>query len=92
VRLTLRVERPVAFPLRLRVPHWATRGGAVRLNGRPLEGFAAPGGYFVLDRTWRDGDRVELALPMNLHVQPMPDDESLQAVLYGPLVLAGRLE
>ncbi len=90
VRLTLRVERPVAFPLRLRVPSWA-RGGAVRLNGRPLEGFAAPGGDFVLDRTWKDGDRVELTLPMNLHVQPMPDDESLQAVLYGPLVLAGRL-
>src|SRR5262249_18401269 len=47
--------------------------------------------YFVLDRTWRDGDSVELHLPMSLHVQPMPDDESLQAVLYGPLVLAGRL-
>jgi DUF1680 family protein len=91
VRLTLRVERPVAFPLRLRVPNWATRGGAVRLNGRLLDGFAAPGGYFVLDRTWRDGDRLELAFPMSLHVQPMPDDESLQAVLYGPLVLAGRL-
>lgn len=39
------------FPLRLRVPSWATRGGSIKLNGRPLEGFAAPGDYFVLDRT-----------------------------------------
>jgi DUF1680 family protein len=84
-------SRPAQLALRLRVPYWAARGGAVALNGRPLAGFASPGSYFVLDRAWRDGDRVELTLPMGLHAQPMPDDESLQAFLYGPLVLAGRL-
>jgi uncharacterized protein len=91
VRLTVRAGRPTRLPMRLRVPAWVARGGSVRLNGQPLEGFASPGSYFVLDRTWHDGDRVELSLPMGLHVQPMPDDGSLQAVLYGPLVLAGRL-
>jgi hypothetical protein len=44
-----------------------------------------------LDRTWRDGDRLEVRLPMRLHAHPMPDDGSVQAVLYGPLVLAGRM-
>ena len=28
---------------------------------------------------------------MHLHLAPMPDDPSLQAVMYGPLVLAARL-
>jgi len=28
---------------------------------------------------------------MSLHVETIPDDPSLQAVMYGPLVLAGRL-
>ena len=28
---------------------------------------------------------------MHLHAVPMPDDPSLQAVMYGPLVLAGRM-
>jgi hypothetical protein len=28
---------------------------------------------------------------MHLHAAPMPDDPSLRAVMYGPLVLAGRL-
>jgi len=28
---------------------------------------------------------------MHLHAAPMPDDPTLQAVMYGPLVLAGRL-
>jgi DUF1680 family protein len=91
VTLTVRAPRPVAAALRIRVPYWAGRRGSAVLNGRALDGFAAPGGYFVLDRTWRDGDRVELTLPMRLHAQAMPDDDSLQAMMYGPLVLAGRL-
>ncbi len=88
--LTIRSAKPAAFALRVRVPSWA-RGGAARLNGRPLEGFAAPGGYYTIDRTWRDGDRLEVSLPMGLHASPMPDDPALQAVMFGPLVLAGRL-
>jgi hypothetical protein len=78
------------MPLRIRVPYWAS-GGSASLNGRRLEGFAAPAGYFVVDRTWNDGDRVEIRLPMRLHAAPMPDDASVVAVMYGPLVLAGRL-
>ncbi len=91
VTLTFRVAQPVSFAARLRVPAWTARGGAVRLNGRRLDSFASPGAYLVLDRTWHDGDQVQLTLPMQLRAQPMPDDESLQAILYGPLVLAGRL-
>ena len=89
--LTVRVPRPTRFAMRVRVPYWAVGRNAATLNGRPLEGFAAPGGYYVLDRVWRDGDRLEVTLPLDLHVQPMPDDDSLQAFMYGPLVLAGRL-
>jgi DUF1680 family protein len=72
------------------VPYWTT-GGSASLNGTRLEGFATPSSYFVLDRTWRDGDRVELRLPMRLHSAPMPDDPTVQAVMYGPIVLAGKL-
>jgi DUF1680 family protein len=75
----------------MRVPWWAAGVNAATLNGRELEGFASPGGYYVLHRSWRDGDRVALRFPMRLHLAPMPDDPGLQAVMYGPLVLAGRL-
>lgn len=90
IRLTIHATKPVRMPLRIRVPYWAA-GGSASLNGRRLEGFAAPASYFVLDRTWRDGDRVEITLPMRLHAAPMPDDSSVVAVMYGPLVLAGKL-
>jgi len=90
VRITVRVERPTRFAMRVRVPYWSA-GGRAALDGRALEGFAAPSSYFVVDRTWRDGESLQLTLPMRLHAHPMPDDPTLLAVMYGPLVLAGRL-
>ncbi|HEY2806800.1 MAG TPA: beta-L-arabinofuranosidase domain-containing protein [Gemmatimonadales bacterium] len=88
--LTIHAPRPTRLALRVRVPSW-TRAGGATLNGHALEGFAAPGGYFVIDRTWHDGDKLAVSLPMSLHTQPMPDDPNLRAVMYGPIVLAGRL-
>jgi DUF1680 family protein len=90
VQLVIHVERPTRLALRLRVPYW-TSGARAWLNDKPLDGFAEPSGYFTLTRTWAQGDRVKIRLPMRLHAAPMPDDETLQAVMYGPIVLAGRL-
>ncbi|MBW6527000.1 glycoside hydrolase family 127 protein [Sphingomonas sp. RHCKR7] len=59
VAITLEPERPVAFPLRLRVPGWAERA-TVTVNGQEQPAKAAQG-FVRLDRTWRRGDRVELA-------------------------------
>jgi uncharacterized protein len=88
-RLKLRLREPRRFALRLRVPGWA-RSGSARVNGRAYPG-PVVSGYLVLDRSWNDGDRVEWTLPMTLHAEPMPDDPTLAAVMWGPLVLAGRL-
>ena len=91
VSLELQCERPVPLELRVRVPYWATRGVEARLNGEALQVSAKPSSYFTLARTWKTGDRLEVRLPMGLHAQPMPDDPTVQAFLYGPLVLAGAL-
>ena len=58
---------------------------------RPIPAFSSPSSYLSLTRNWKSGDVVELTLPMRLHRSHMPDDRSVQAVMYGPLVLAGRL-
>jgi hypothetical protein len=91
IHLELRCERPVALELRVRVPYWATRGITVRLNGETQEARTVPASYFSVARTWKTGDRLEVSLPMSLHVDAMPDDPTLQAFMYGPLVLAGAL-
>jgi len=89
--LTISAAKPVDVDLKLRVPYWS-KNGSVKVNGRPLPAFADSSSYFVLRGPWKNGDRIELSLPMHLHAAPMPDKETLQAPMYGPLVLAARLE
>jgi DUF1680 family protein len=90
-KLTVAAARPGAIEIRLRVPGWLEHAPPVTLNGRPLDASAAPGSYLTLRREWKAGDIVEMQLPMRLRVESMPDDPTLQAFLYGPLVLAGDL-
>jgi DUF1680 family protein len=89
--LTINAKAPVHMAIRLRVPEWVTSAPTVKLNGKSLDASASPGSYFTLTRTWKTGDRIEMQLPMTLHIESMPDDPNLQAFLYGPVVLAGDL-
>jgi uncharacterized protein len=89
--LTLSLKKPAAMTLNLRIPYWV-RGGSVKVNGALIQAFASPSSYLSLNREWNNGDRIELSLPMDLHIVAMPDDESIQAMMYGPLVLAGRFD
>jgi len=89
--LTVRTAAPTRIELCVRWPYWATRGVLARLNGESVALRPTASRYLVLDRTWKSGDRLELRMPMSLHVHPMPDDPTLTAFMYGPLVLAGEL-
>jgi uncharacterized protein len=89
--LLISAAKPVDVDLKLRIPYWA-KNGSVKVNGRAIPAFADSGSYLVLRGPWKNGDRIELSLPMQLHAAPMPDKESLQAAMYGPLVLAARSE
>jgi uncharacterized protein len=86
---TISAKTPVQMGINLRIPYWV-QGGGVKINGAPVTAFASPSSYLILNRVWKTGDKIELDLPMGLHISSMPDDETMQAVMYGPLVLAGR--
>jgi DUF1680 family protein len=89
-RFVISVARPVRLALNVRQPGWCS-GMAVRVNGRRWGGVAAADGYVTIDRQWREGDRVEVTLPMTLRTEPLPGSTDVVAFLYGPIVLAGRL-
>jgi DUF1680 family protein len=90
-KLTVVAERPVDVAIQLRIPYW-TAGGSVKVNGKLLPVFASRSSYLTLLGPWKNSDTIELSLPMGLHRHAMPDDETLQAVMYGPLVLSGRFD
>lgn len=82
---------PKNFTLALRRPYWAGAGFRVSVNGKPLADIAKPDSYVEISRVWKTGDKVELVLPKTLHTEPLPDNPSRMAILWGPLVLAGDL-
>ncbi|HWA25150.1 MAG TPA: beta-L-arabinofuranosidase domain-containing protein [Lacunisphaera sp.] len=90
-RLAIRSARPESFALRIRHPGWARGALTVTVNGQPAPDTSQPGSYLELQRTWQDGDRVEVRLPLSLHTEALPGASDTVAILYGPIVLAGEL-
>ncbi|MCX8157373.1 MAG: glycoside hydrolase family 127 protein [Verrucomicrobiae bacterium] len=88
-RLLLKLKQPAEFTLYLRHPAWVADGAlAVRVNGQPVSVASRPSSYAALRRQWRDGDRVEVELPMRTTVERLPDGSDWVALLHGPIVLA----
>ena len=89
--LLVKVSRPVEAGINVRIPAWVADGGSVSVNGKALPTFANPGSYLEIRRTWADGDKVEVKLPMKLRTEALLGDPTEQAPMYGPLVLAADL-
>jgi hypothetical protein len=86
-RLTVNVSRATAFSLRFRIPAW-TQGASLSVNGAPWTGQATPGTWASVQRTWQDGDVVEIRIPLRMRMQPVDTQHPDRvAVLCGPLVL-----
>jgi uncharacterized protein len=91
VVLTVQEAPSDELALCLRIPYWTGKNASVRINGQEIEVTPSPESYFTMRRRWKQGDKIELKLPMSLHMESMPDEPNTQAFLYGPLVLAGKL-
>lgn len=88
-RLSLKLVKPTTFALNLRVPGWVAPGAyAVKVNGKPVAISATPSSYATINREWKNGDHVEIALPMRTTVEDLPDGSAWYAILHGPIVLA----
>jgi hypothetical protein len=91
VRLKLTCDEPVDIALKIRWPSWAESGFAVAINGQMQKLAGQPGCYVAFRRQWRDGDQLEICVPMRLRSESLPGTSDVVALLYGPLVLAGEL-
>ncbi len=76
------------FDIKIRVPHWATRGFFVKINGREQSVKAVPGTYLTLHRTWRDNDTIELRMPFHFYLDEVVDQPNVASIFYGPVLLA----
>ena len=90
VRISVDVDEPVTFGLRLRLPGWCP-DAALMVNGAAFDVEThLSKGYVRVERQWQAGDRVELRLSMpvrRVYAHPaVPQDAGCVAVQRGPLV------
>lgn len=105
IRLTVNTDREKKFEVRLRVPGWARERPlptqlyrfhqadssqvTLSVNDQPV-GLVLNKGYAVINRQWRDGDQIELHLPMPvrriLAGDSVAQNRGMVALQRGPLV------
>ncbi|WP_353719942.1 beta-L-arabinofuranosidase domain-containing protein [Dyadobacter sp. 676] len=105
VRIRVTPAQKVKYALNLRIPGWATDtpvpGGLynfaaagngkveILLNGKPVN-YEMDKGYAVIDRTWQNGDEIEVRLPMDVRQirarKEVKADEDRIALQRGPIV------
>jgi DUF1680 family protein len=82
IRFRISTAEEVNFPLHLKIPGWCT-SPTISVNGKELE-FEVADGMAVIDRSWQNGDLVELNLPMEVKLNRWV--ENSVSVERGPLV------
>jgi hypothetical protein len=87
IRLTVSPERPVDFPLVLRIPGWAQQA-TVTVNSKRMEDVHASA-FYRIERRWAAEDRVILRFPMPVRTSRWYHNSV--AVERGPLVFALKI-
>ncbi|MBX2945086.1 MAG: glycoside hydrolase family 127 protein [Cyclobacteriaceae bacterium] len=91
--LLLKISKPKKFNVLIRVPNWIAGGKLlVSINDEEPTEFPSENGYAVVNRTWYDGDKVAVKLPMKITTEQLPDKSSWVSFLYGPVVLVAKTD
>jgi len=86
-------EKDADITLKIRYPSWAiSRKAVLTVNGALMRVPDAKDSYITLDRSWKAGDTVNLALPTVIRPEKLPGDSDYYAWLYGPIVLAAKTD
>ena len=86
--ITLKMKKARKMAVKIRKPWW-TEGMTISVNGQRVEAIEQ-GGYLVVNRQWKDGDRLHADMPMHLTAMTTPDGKPQFSFLYGPIVLAAK--
>ena len=89
-RLIFSVKKAQTINLHFRQPSWCPVM-TIHVNGRRKATARMPGYGYSIERKIRSGDVVEVRTPMTLRVEPLPNAPDYGALMYGPIVLGGRM-
>ena len=84
--VTARLSKAEKFTLRIRNPAWSQQS-SITVNAEPVT-TTDPGGFISINRTWKDGDTIAVALDMRGRLFTSGTNAEFFAITRGPLVLA----
>jgi hypothetical protein len=87
LEFTITTDKPVKFPLHLRIPAWAKQA-SLRVADKEA-GPLKPGAFFVVNREWKGATAIVLKLPMPVHAERR-FNQAL-SIDRGPLVYSLRI-
>lgn len=85
-------DKPLEFSVNLRIPDWIIRAATVTVNNEESFKITDTDRFVALNRTWKNGDKITVLLPIGVKFIALPDDPETGAFRYGADVLAGITE
>lgn len=79
------------FPLYLRIPGWCSNA-KVLINGEEQTKTFEPASYARIERKWKQGDVVQLLLPMKLTKETWAKNKNSVSINYGPLTFSLKID
>jgi hypothetical protein len=87
ISFSFKMNQKAAFPFHLRIPGWC-KNPSLQINGEDWQ-MKIEKGIAVIQREWKDGDAVELELPMQVEISRWYENSAV--VERGPLVYALKI-
>lgn len=91
IKIEISAGAVVDFPLYMRVPAWCNNA-VVAVNGRTVNIDPVAGSYIRLQNKWKQGDIIELTLPMKLTQREWQRNKNSVSINYGPLTFSLKID
>jgi hypothetical protein len=91
IKIEVHAAKNTTFPLYLRIPSWCSNA-TVTLNGKEVNTDATAASYIRIENNWKNGDVIELTLPMQLKMREWKENKNSVSLNYGPLTFSLKID
>jgi len=91
IKIEVNTKGDVDFPLYLRIPGWCDKAN-IMVNGKTTNTSLKPDSYARIEKKWKQGDVVELVLPMQLKKETWEKNKNSVSINYGPLTFSLKID
>lgn len=87
------IDKASKVKVALRLPVWLNnKTPEVTINGEVAKAVVENHYLVIQNDNWKDGDVIEVNLPMSTSIEYLPDGSNYASVEYGPIVLAAKTD